>query len=456
MQLPYAMPNRSVGLTTTDVGVPVLWWRSVGSTHTAYAVETFLDELAEAAGTDPLDFRLALLSEAPRHAGVLRLAAEKAGWGTPRARGSRRGIALAESFHTYVAQVVEVSVGDGGVKVHKVVCAVDCGVPINPDNIRAQMEGGIGFGLGAILAEELTLTGGVVDQANYDTYTPLRIDAMPEVEVHIVPRPSGQPASASLACRRSARRSPTPSTPRRASGFANCRSPTRCRDKEGVDVRRPSRGPAASRRPVHARTRVWTLPGRRPRILFMPRAQHSTVVGRHQPRPLNPTQVESTPPPAHLTKEARDFWVAVLPALTNAGVVSALDGPALAQMAEAYGDWLRARRVLAKEGPLLKRRKVIRETSQRAKDGRVRTFETIIDVTPIPHPAMFLASEADNRFRRWLIQFGMTPSSRIAMARRLLESGYRASTHRPRRTGPGGRRGDGSARGRRERPSRRA
>jgi isoquinoline 1-oxidoreductase beta subunit len=194
LHLPYAIPNRTLGLTTTDVRVPVLWWRSVGSTHTAFVVECFLDELAEAAGKDPLEFRLAMMADYPRHTAVLRLAAEKAGWGSALPEGRVRGIALAESFSSYVAQVAEISVGDGGVKVHKVVCAVDCGVPINPDNIRSQMEGGIGFGLGAILAEELTLTGGEVDQANYDTYTPLRIDAMPEVEVHIVPsteRPTG-------------------------------------------------------------------------------------------------------------------------------------------------------------------------------------------------------------------------------------------------------------------------
>jgi isoquinoline 1-oxidoreductase beta subunit len=185
--LPYALPNRTVGLTTTDVGVPVLWWRSVGSTHTAYAVETFLDELAEAAGADPLDFRLKLLGDSPRHAAVLRLAAEKAGWGSPAPEGRHRGIALAESFGSYVAQVAELSVADGGVRVHKVTCAVDCGVAVNPDTIVAQMEGGIGFGLGAILAEELTLVGGEVQQANYDSYTPLRIEAMPVVVVHIVP-----------------------------------------------------------------------------------------------------------------------------------------------------------------------------------------------------------------------------------------------------------------------------
>ncbi len=193
-QLPYAIPDRSVGLTTTDVGIPVLWWRAVGSTHTAFAIETFLDELAGVAGVDPLEFRLSLLEGSPRHAGVLRLAAEKAGWGTPAPEGRFRGLAMAESFQTPVAQVVELSMDEGAVRVHKVVCAVDCGVAINPDNIKAQMEGGIGFGLGAILAEELTLTKGVVDQANYDGYTPLRIDAMPEVEVHIVDsteRPTG-------------------------------------------------------------------------------------------------------------------------------------------------------------------------------------------------------------------------------------------------------------------------
>ncbi len=194
LHLPYDIPNRSVGLTTTDVRVPVLWWRSVGSTHNAYVVETFLDELAAAAGKDPLDFRMEMMAASPRHAAVLSLAAEKAGWDTPPPEGRFRGIALAESFETYVAQVAEISLGERGVRVHKVVCAVDCGIAINPDNIRAQMEGSIGFGLGAILDEEVTMTEGVVDQGNYDGYPPLRIDAMPEVEVHIVPsteRPTG-------------------------------------------------------------------------------------------------------------------------------------------------------------------------------------------------------------------------------------------------------------------------
>jgi isoquinoline 1-oxidoreductase beta subunit len=186
--LPYAIPNLKIDLTTTEVGVPVLWWRSVGSTHTAYVMETFIDEVAAAAKRDPVEFRLSMLEKHPRHAAVLRLAAEKAGWDTPLPEGRFRGVALHESFHTFVAEVVEITFrGGSDFTVDRVVCAVDCGIPINPDQIRAQMEGGIGFGLGAILQEELTLTGGVVDQENYDTYTPLRIDQMPKVEVHIVP-----------------------------------------------------------------------------------------------------------------------------------------------------------------------------------------------------------------------------------------------------------------------------
>lgn len=188
--LPYAVPNLRVGLTTTDVRVPVLWWRAVGSTHTAYATEVFMDEVIEAAGADPVQFRLDLLGDHPRHAEVLRLAAEAAGWGSDLPEGRFLGVALHESFASYVAQIAEVSVDDGQVRVHRVVCAVDCGVPINPDTIRAQMEGGIGFGLGSILQEELTLTAGEVDQGNYDGYRPLRISQMPEIEVVIVDSPA--------------------------------------------------------------------------------------------------------------------------------------------------------------------------------------------------------------------------------------------------------------------------
>jgi len=185
--LPYSIPNQMVGLTTTEVGVPVLWWRAVGSTHTAFAAEAFIDELAEAAGRDPIEFRLSMLEPQSRHAVILRLAAEKAGWTKPLPKGRFRGVAVAESFGSVVAQIAEISTDDdGGFKVERVVAAVDCGLAVNPDQVRAQVEGSVGFGLGAIMAEEITLTDGKVDQGNFDMYTPLRIDAMPDVDVHIL------------------------------------------------------------------------------------------------------------------------------------------------------------------------------------------------------------------------------------------------------------------------------
>jgi isoquinoline 1-oxidoreductase beta subunit len=185
--LPYGIPNLSVELHTTKVGVPVLWWRSVGSTHTAFATEVLIDEIAVATGKDPYEFRRALLANHPRHLAALDLAADKAGWRTPLPQGKARGIAVHESFGSFVAQVAEISMTGGDIKVERVVCAVDCGLAINPDVIRAQMEGGIGFGLGAALAEAITLDGGRVEQSNFVDYTPLRIDQMPKVEVHIVP-----------------------------------------------------------------------------------------------------------------------------------------------------------------------------------------------------------------------------------------------------------------------------
>ena len=183
---PYAMGSFYLDLHSPRTGVPVLWWRSVGSTHTAYTVETIMDELAEAAGKDPLEFRRTLMAGHPRHLAVLNLAAEKAGWGQPLAKGVARGIAVAESFNSFVAQVAEVRLVDGKPKVERVVCAVDCGVAINPDVIKAQMEGGIGFGLGAVLHDEITLTDGTVDQSNFHDYLPLRMNEMPKVEVHIM------------------------------------------------------------------------------------------------------------------------------------------------------------------------------------------------------------------------------------------------------------------------------
>jgi isoquinoline 1-oxidoreductase subunit beta len=184
--LPYAITNQKVDLTTMATGVPVLWWRAVGSTHTAYVAEAFLDEVAEAAGKDPVDFRMAMLKDKPRHAAVLKLAAEKAGWGTPAPEGRFRGIALAESFNTMVAQVAEISMTNGQMKVERVVCAVDCGVAVMADQVKAQMEGGVGFGLGAILKSKLTLDGGKVVEGNFDGYEVLNISEMPQVEVHIV------------------------------------------------------------------------------------------------------------------------------------------------------------------------------------------------------------------------------------------------------------------------------
>jgi isoquinoline 1-oxidoreductase beta subunit len=186
--LAYAIPNVKVELATTTTGVPILWWRVVGSSHTAFAVESFIDEAAHAAGADPYTFRRNMLEHEPRMKAVLDLAAEKAGWNTPLPAGYGRGIAVAEAFKTLVAQVAEVSVGkDGQIKVERVVCAVDCGTPINPDIITAQMEGGIGFGLGAALYSEITLKEGRVEQDNFNSYRVLRINEMPKVEVHIVP-----------------------------------------------------------------------------------------------------------------------------------------------------------------------------------------------------------------------------------------------------------------------------
>ncbi|MEO8636679.1 MAG: xanthine dehydrogenase family protein molybdopterin-binding subunit [Gemmatimonadales bacterium] len=185
--MPYTVPHLQVELHSTVLPIPIQWWRSVGHTHTAFAVQCFLDELAAAAGKDPIDFRRALLTNSPRLLGVLNVAAEKAGWGTPLPEGHARGVAVHESFNSFVAEVAEVSIVGGKPKVHRVVCAVDCGVAINPDNIKAQMEGGIAYGLGAALHGAITLKGGKVQQSNFDKYQPLRIDEMPVVEVYIVP-----------------------------------------------------------------------------------------------------------------------------------------------------------------------------------------------------------------------------------------------------------------------------
>jgi isoquinoline 1-oxidoreductase beta subunit len=203
--LPYGIPNVLVDLHSPKLPVPVQWWRSVGSTHTAFAVECLIDELATAAGRDPVEFRMALLEGHPRHQGVLKLAAEKAGWGKPLPEGRGRGVAVHESFNSYVAQVAEVTVRKGGAfRVERVVIAVDCGIAVNPDVIKAQMEGGMGFGLSAALLSEITLEDGEVEQSNFHDYQVLSMDQMPQVEVYIVPSAEaptgvGEPATPVIA-----------------------------------------------------------------------------------------------------------------------------------------------------------------------------------------------------------------------------------------------------------------
>jgi len=186
--LPYAIPNMLVDLHSTKNQVPVQWWRSVGSTHTAYSTETFIDELAHAAKKDPVEFRRTLLQDHPRHLGVLNLAAEKSGWGNKLPKGKGRGIAVHESFNTYVAQVAEITLHkDKTFSVDRVVIAVDCGIAVNPDIIRAQMEGGMGYGLSAALTGAITLKEGKIEQSNFHDYQVLRMKQMPkQVEVHIV------------------------------------------------------------------------------------------------------------------------------------------------------------------------------------------------------------------------------------------------------------------------------
>jgi isoquinoline 1-oxidoreductase beta subunit len=190
----YALPMLSADLHTTTAAPKPLWWRSVGNTHTAYVMETMMDELARAAGQDPLAFRLALLGKSDRAAGVLQLAADKAGWGKPTRAGLAQGLAVHESFGSFVAQVADVSMKNGKVKVERVVCAVDCGIAVNPDVVKAQMEGCIGFALGALYYGEIDVKKGRAAQRNFDTYKSLRIHEMPKVEVYIVPStvaPSG-------------------------------------------------------------------------------------------------------------------------------------------------------------------------------------------------------------------------------------------------------------------------
>jgi len=193
--LPYAVANQHMAQVATRMGVPIGNWRSVGYSHNAFFAESFIDEIAQAVGRDPYAFRLSLLGGAPRYAAVLRLAAERAGWGTPLAQGQARGIALVGSYGSVVAQVAELSLDDiGKPKVHRVVCAIDCGTAVNPGIIAQQMEGGIVFGLTAALFGQIDIRSGRVRQENYPGYPLLGLAQTPRIETHIVPStapPSG-------------------------------------------------------------------------------------------------------------------------------------------------------------------------------------------------------------------------------------------------------------------------
>ncbi len=203
--LPYLIPNLQVELHSPKNEVPVQWWRSVGHSHTAFVVETMIDELAHLAGKDPVSYRLGILSADSRYRGVLRLAADKAGWGKKKlAAGHAYGVAVHKSFDSYVAEIAEVSLENGKARVHRVVAAVDCGIVINPDGVRQQIESAVVYGLSAALHGAIILDKGRVMQSNFHDYAPLRFSEMPQVEVHIVasseaPTGIGEPGTPPIA-----------------------------------------------------------------------------------------------------------------------------------------------------------------------------------------------------------------------------------------------------------------
>jgi isoquinoline 1-oxidoreductase beta subunit len=187
-ETPYRLPNLNLSVHHPEVNVPVLWWRSVGNSHTAYVMETLIDELARAAKQDPIAYRMALLD--PKHSrvrGVLQLVRDKSGWATPAPKGRARGVAVHESFGSVVAHVAEVSVDRNVIRVHKVTSAIDCGTAVNPLTVEAQVQSAMVFGLSAALHGQITLKDGVVQQSNFADYPVLRLNEMPEISVHIVP-----------------------------------------------------------------------------------------------------------------------------------------------------------------------------------------------------------------------------------------------------------------------------
>ena len=185
--MPYQIPELRVNWVKHDFGIPIWFWRSVGATHNTYVTETFIDEMAHAAGADPYQFRRKLLSKHPRHRAVLDLAAEKAGWGKPLPAGVGRGIAVVECFGGWTAEVAEVSIENGQPRVHRVVCAVDCGTVVNPQQVEAQMQSAIVYALSAALYGHITFKDGQVEQGNFDDYPVMRMAESPKIEVYIVP-----------------------------------------------------------------------------------------------------------------------------------------------------------------------------------------------------------------------------------------------------------------------------
>ena len=202
--LPYAIDNERIAHVATRSGVPVGYWRSVGHSHNAFFSEGFIDELAHELKQDPLAFRLSLLKDSPRHAAVLRLAAEKSGWGKPLPAGRARGVALHESFGSIVAEVVELSLPEGRPRVHRVVCAADIGTVVNPGIVAQQMESAVIFGLSAALHGRIDIEGGVVRQTNFPTHPVVRLADAPAIETHLVastraPGGVGEPGTPPLA-----------------------------------------------------------------------------------------------------------------------------------------------------------------------------------------------------------------------------------------------------------------
>ena len=195
VNIPYDIANLRTEYVADDPGVPTGYWRSVGSSQNAFAIESFVDELAHAAKADPVAFRLSLLGKSPRHRAVLECAAEKAGWGKPVTAGSARGVAVYYAHGGWAAQIAEIDVGrDGKIAVRRVICAVDCGFVINPDTVRAQIEGAIAFGLTAALKAQITIEEGHAVQHGFRDYPLLTIAEMPLVEIHLMPsreKPSG-------------------------------------------------------------------------------------------------------------------------------------------------------------------------------------------------------------------------------------------------------------------------